>query len=69
MAEEGEPETPAYGTAPAGHSLAWMDIKLSEIKDFMQIDKVPPSLPSSYETHVIPHVTVDAHASRLEARE
>jgi len=45
MAEEGEPVAAAYGTAPVGHSLAWIDIKLSEIKDFMHIDKVPPSLP------------------------
>ena len=42
MAEDtgSAPETPEYGTAPVGPSLAWTDMKRDDVKAFMKIDQV-----------------------------
>jgi hypothetical protein len=45
MADEGEGEAPAYGTAPVAPSLAWTDMKRDEVKAFMKIDQVPAPPP------------------------
>lgn len=47
MAEEGEAnEAPEYGTAAVAPSLAWTDLKLADVKAFMDIGKVA--------THTLP---------------
>ena len=45
MAAEGEPEAPPYGSVPVAPSLAWTDVKLDEVKDFMKIHEVSACLP------------------------
>jgi hypothetical protein len=48
MAEDtgSAPETPEYGTAPVGPSLAWTDMKRDDVKAFMKIDQVPAPHPA-----------------------
>ena len=56
MAAEGESEAPPYGSVPVAPSLAWTDVKLDEVKDFMKIHEVSACLPPRCFQHSRPAI-------------
>ena len=55
MAEEAEPGEAEYGSVTVGPSLAWTHLKLSDVKAFMEIEKVRRCLCRMRRGALLPH--------------